>query len=517
MFSDGPDDPLRERRRFTMSTPVVENFDVVVAGGGPGGSTAAALISGQGHRVLLLERARFPRYQIGESLLPATVHGVCSLLGVTEELQRANFQLKRGGTFRWGASPEPWTFTFAMSRKVAGPTSFAYQVDRERFDSILLDNARRQGVDVREEHEVTGLVVEDERVTGVRFKGPDGDERVARARYVVVATGNTDVLHKQAGERQFSEFFRNVALFGYYEGGKRLPAPNQGNILCAAFSDGWFWYIPLSDTLTSVGAVVSRDRVDVIQQGRETAMKHFIDSCPIITDHLSSAHRVTEGTYGELRVRKDYSYANTHFWRPGMVLVGDAACFIDPVFSSGVHLATYSGVLAARSVNTCLRGELTEQACFEEFESRYRREFNVFYQFLLAIYDMNRDESSYFWTARKIVKAGDTDIEAFVDLVAGISAPEYALFNTTEVRKSAQQFGEVLEGATQPECLADGDVVFRAKGAQLLGSVMRESSRLQTGAQLGSALPEEPLFPGGLVPSADGLHWRQAAAASVTS
>jgi halogenation protein CepH len=501
-----------------MSPPVVEDYDVVVAGGGPGGSTASTLIARQGHRVLLLERAKFPRYQIGESLLPATVHGVCAMLGVKEELEKANFQLKRGGTFRWGASPEPWTFSFAMSRKVAGPTSFAYQVARERFDSILLENAKKSGVDVREEHEVTGLVVEDGRVQGVRYTNSDGVERVARGKYVVVATGNTDTMHKHAGERLYSEFFRNVALFGYYEGGKRLPAPNQGNILSAAFNDGWFWYIPLSDTLTSVGAVIAREKVSIIQQGREAAMQHFIDSCPIISEFLAKAHRVTEGVYGELRVRKDYSYSNTRFWLPGMVLVGDAACFIDPVFSSGVHFATYSGVLAARSINTCLRGELSEKVCFEEFEARYRREFNVFYQFLLSIYDMNRDESSYFWSARKILQTGETDIEAFVELVAGVSSGEYSLFNTINVKQTVQQFGEVLEGVTRPESLDDGDVVFRAKGAQLLGSVMRESSHMQTRAMLaGAGLPEEPLFPGGLIPSDDGLHWSRAEAVQTTA
>jgi halogenation protein CepH len=500
-------------REVRMSTISVETCDVVVAGGGPGGSTAATLMARQGHRVLLLERARFPRYQIGESLLPSTVHGVCAMLGVTEELQDANFQIKRGGTFRWGASPEPWTFAFALSRKVAGRTSFAYQVDRARFDSILLDNARRHGVEVREEHQVTGLVTEDGRVCGVRFKGPDGDERVARARYVVVATGNTDVLNKHVGERRYSEFFRNVSLFGYYEGGKRLPAPNQGNILCAAFKDGWFWYIPLSDTLTSVGAVVSRDRAEVIQRGRESAMGQFIASCPLIADHLSSARRVTEGMYGELRVRKDYSYTNTRFCGPGVVLVGDAACFIDPVFSSGVHLATYSGVLAARSINTSLlQAGPSEQACFEEYERRYRREFNVFYQFLLAIYDMNQDQSSYFWTARKILGTAGTDIEAFVDLVAGVSSPEGGLFHGADPKRSSRQFGKVLGNATQAASLDEGDVILRAGDAGLLGSVLQEGGRLQLHAARADspAFQEESLFPDGLVPSSDGCHWCRA-------
>jgi halogenation protein CepH len=485
-----------------MSTSEADGFDVVVAGGGPGGSTAATLIARQGYRVLLLERARFPRYQIGESLLPSTVHGVCAILGVKEELERANFQLKRGGTFRWGSNPEPWTFAFAFSRKLAGPTSLAYQVDRERFDSILLDNARRHGVDVREEHEVAALIVEDDVVRGVRFRGPGGDERTARARWVVVATGNTDTLHKHVGTRVYSEFFRNIALFGYFHGGKRLPAPNQGNILCAAFKDGWFWYIPLSDTLTSVGAVVARERADLVQRGRETAMRRFIESCPIIADYLSGADRVTEGTYGELRVRKDYSYSNSRFWRPGIVLVGDAACFIDPVFSSGVHFATYSGLLAARSINTCLRGDLPEERCFEEFELRYRREFNVFYQFLLAIYEMNRDESSYFWNARQILGAGQTDMEAFVDLVSGASGPDANLW------ESARRFGQTLEGASSTGALDDGDI--RPRAAPLLRDVMRESSQLQVRGALGGGqrLSEDVLFPGGLVPSDDGLHWK---------
>src|SRR6266571_1062623 len=493
-----------------MSVPA-EQFDVIIAGGGPGGSTAATLTAKHGHRVLLLEKEQFPRYQIGESLLPSTVHGVCAMLGVRQDLARANFQMKRGGTFRWGTNPEPWTFTFALSRKLAGPTSFAYQVDRERFDSILLGNARKHGVDVREKHQVLALMVENDRVRGVRFRDAAGNEHVAGARYVVVASGNTDALHKYVGKRVYSDFFRNVALFGYFENGKRLPAPNQGNILCAAFKDGWFWYIPLSDTLTSVGAVVSRERVDVIQRDRDSAMRQFIQSCPLIASYLSSAHRVTDGIYGVLRVRKDYYYHTTRFWRPGVVLVGDAACFVDPIFSSGVHLATYSGVLAARSINACLVGAVAEEASFREFELRYRREFGIFYEFLQAMYDINRDEASYFWTARKILGSGQTDVEAFVDLVAGVSGPDRQLFNTAGAERPAKQFGRALEEATRAESLDHGDAVFRGSGTRLLGSVLHEAGDLQMRALGGTSdLPAEELFSGGLVPSRDGLRWCRA-------
>lgn len=485
-----------------------QDFDVAVVGGGPGGSTAATTIAQAGHRVLLLEKERFPRYQIGESLLPSTVHGVCEMLGVTEELKKENFPVKRGGTFRWGTSEEPWTFTFALSRKLAGPTSTAYQVDRTRFDKILLDNARKKGVDVREEHEVLSLLEDGTgRVCGLRFRAEDRSEHEIRARYVVIASGNGDALYKSVSERTLSPFFRNVALFGYYQNGKRLPEPNRGNILCAAFKDGWFWYIPLSDTLTSVGAVVSSDRADIIQRGREAAMERFIRSCPLIADYLSDARRVTEGLHGKLRVRKDYSYCNSSFWRPGVVLVGDAACFVDPVFSTGVHLATYSGILAARSINTRLNGDLSDEVCFKEFEARYRREYNVYYQFLQTMYDLNRDESSYFWEARKTLGTGQEDREAFADLVAGVSGPDDQIFD----RVTMLRFAETFRKATAEESLEEGDIVFEGSGSRVLGSVLHEVTDLQVRAALAES-PElipapKPLFPGGLVPTSDGRHW----------
>ncbi|GAA3570750.1 NAD(P)/FAD-dependent oxidoreductase [Amycolatopsis ultiminotia] len=475
-------------------------FDVIVAGGGPGGATAATLLAKRGHRVLLLEKERFPRYQIGESLLPSTVHGVCEMLGVSDELARAGFPVKRGGTFRWGANPDPWTFTFALSRKLAGRTSTAYQVDRARFDQILLENARKHGVDVREEHEVLALIEEDGRYRGVRFRDDSGAVATAAARYVVVAAGSSTALYKGVGERVYSDFFRNVAVFGYFEGGKRLPAPNEGNILCSAFDDGWMWYIPISDTLTSVGAVVASERAATIQKDREGALHGFVDSCPIVRDYLSEARRVTSGKYGEVRVRKDYSYRSTRYWRPGAVLVGDAACFVDPVFSTGVHLATYSGVLAARSISTVLSGSLPEAECFREFERRYARELEVYHTFLQAMYNINESESSYFWEARKVLGTDQPDEEAFVDLVAGVSAP------------GASRFGDALRDATRPESLDEGDAVFAGEGTRFLGSVLREAGDLQLRAVAGEQDGPEPgMFPDGLVSSADGLSWERRA------
>lgn len=491
-----------------------QDYDLVVLGGGPGGSTLASFVAMKGHRVLLLEEAKFPRHQIGESLLPATIHGICAMLGLSQEIAEAGFPRKRGGTFRWGKSQEPWTFAF--TKDPADPYGYAYQVERDRFDEMLLRNAERKGVEVREEHTVMDVLREDGRVVGVRYRDKAGVEQVARARYVGDATGHRS--RGLVGERVHSRFFQNVALYGYFEGGKRLPKPNDGNILCAAFRDGWFWYIPLSDTLTSVGAVVSREAADAIKKGHEAALYDFIEACPIIRDYLSAATRVTTGKYGQIRIRKDYSYNNTRFWAPGIALIGDAACFIDPVFSSGVHLATYSALLAARAINTRLRGALDDERCFGEYEVRYRREFGNFYQFLLAFYDMNQDMDSYFWSARKIVSTEERDNEAFIRLVAGRSQVDEPAFyeehNFFDVREG---FGHWMEQTLNPEAVrqtnprsvpAPRRVAGGFDATAFMAGFTQEIAQLQVQARLGERRgAEAPLASGGLVPSRDGLEW----------
>jgi halogenation protein CepH len=423
---------------------------------------------------------------------------------VTEELERAAFMVKRGGTFRWGRNPEPWTFAFSSSPRFAGPSSTAYQVERMRFDKILLDNARANGVDVREESPVSD-VIEDAggRVTGVRWQDSSGARHSTRARFVVDASGHGSRIHtRTGGTRRYSEFFRNVALFGYFRGGKRLPAPNQGNILAVAFPSGWFWYIPLTDELTSVGAVLLPEALDRVRGDREAALTGLIAECPMIADYLAGAERVTDGPYGSVRVRKDYSYIQDVFHKPGLVLAGDAACFIDPVFSSGVHLATYSGLLAARSINTALRGDVPEGPAFEEFEARYRQEYARFHDFLVAFYDMHQDEQSYFWRAKKVTANTGSELESFVDLVGGGSSQEGALVSA----ERTAAFRELSDFVQQPvrESGEDRDLLRTS----LARSVSREGVRIQVQAELGENADEYiPVRAGGLVPSADGMHW----------
>jgi FAD-dependent halogenase len=271
-------------------------FDLIVVGAGPGGSTLATFVAMQGYRVLLVDRETLPIYKIGESLLPSTVNGICAMLGVSEELERANFVKKYGGTFRWGRSQEPWTFAFSLSSKLRGPTSFAYQVERLKFDAILLNNAKRHGVEVREQHAALDLLVDNGgRVEGIVLRDSSGERREVRSRFVVDASGWTTVLGRHAGQRIYTEHFRNVAVFGYFQNGGRLPPPNSGNIFSVAFDRGWFWYIPLSDTLTSVGAVIGQEYTDVLADGPEAALGHLIQECGPIENLLRDATRVRSG------------------------------------------------------------------------------------------------------------------------------------------------------------------------------------------------------------------------------
>src|SRR5215216_968099 len=174
----------------------IENFDVVVIGGGPGGSTAATILAMQNNRVLLLERDKFPRYQIGESLLPATIHGIGRILGLSEELKNAGFVRKLGGTFRWGSNPTPWTFAFSTASTISAPKAYAYQVERSKFDDILLKNAAHKGVDVREEHAVKNLLFEDGRACGVEFVDENGNPGRATAKYIIDASGHQSHIYK---------------------------------------------------------------------------------------------------------------------------------------------------------------------------------------------------------------------------------------------------------------------------------------------------------------------------------
>lgn len=492
-------------------------YDLVVVGGGPGGATLATFVAMQGHRVLILDRDKFPRYQIGESLLPSTINGICVMLGVDEEVAQAGFVKKLGGSFRWGRKPEPWSFYFGVTQKNRKNPAFAYQVERMKFDWILLKNAMKKGVELRMDCNVTKPVMDGDRVVGVEFLDENNQVRQVRAKYVADASGNRGLFGSMIGERLYSQFFRNWALFGYYEGGKRFPAPYDGNILSAAFDEGWFWYIPVTPTMTSVGAVFSppADKKRPVDGELDDVMNGFIAKCPIISDLLSNAKRITEGVYGKLRMRQDWSYTQSKFWGKGLLLIGDAACFVDPLLSQGVHLATYSALLAARSINSCLAGKIDEERAFEEYEYRYRREYGLFYEYLTSLYDMNSDQESFFWAARSILNTEERGNEAFIRLLAGQAAADPAISIAQDFFDTRQGTGAALERVMNPgeEAAPAHDATGDSQISSLLPELDREAQGLQMLATFGGERPPEKRFrDGGLVTSRDGMHWQEASA-----
>jgi halogenation protein CepH len=290
-------------------------------------------------------------------------------------------------------------------------------VVRAEFDQLLLENARAHGAEVHEEHTVTRVdttgaapVVEGTRADGRPFRiGP---------RFLIDASGQQAVIGRAQGLRRFNQFFKNLAIFGYFRGAERLPGELANHILSAAFGDGWFWYIPLHDGTMSVGAVVDVRRWnDVAAADREGTYRSLIARCPAIAERLRTATLVSP-----VRIIRDYSYDSSRFAGRGYLLAGDAACFIDPVFSTGVHLACLAGFLGARAAESILAGETREQDALEEYERSYRGAFERYLRFLYFFYDHNVERDSYFWQARSILTHAPDGLDArtaFVHLMSG--------------------------------------------------------------------------------------------------
>ena len=387
--------------------------DVIIIGGGPAGSVAAGFLAQAGLRVVLFERERFPRYHIGESLLSATMP-ILDALGVMPAIEQAGFIRKPGGTFVWGSQAEPWSFFF---RDDPGGRPHAFQVVRAQFDQLLLQHAARVGAEVREAHRVESIDFDGtrNRVTAI---GEGGAAVEAEAAWVIDASGQQALLGRRDQLRTFDPFFKNLAVFGYYEAAERLGGALSGNILSAAFADGWFWFIPLHDGSTSVGAVVDAKRfAGEVGEDATALYQRLIAACAPVAQRLRSARFV-----GPVRVIRDYSYCSDRFYGPGYLLAGDAACFIDPVFSTGVHLACLSGYLAAHTIETMHADAGSDAAArLAQYDVRYRAAFERYLEFLYFFYDHHADPESYFWTARKILNP-EMPLEArtaFVRLMSG--------------------------------------------------------------------------------------------------
>jgi flavin-dependent dehydrogenase len=325
--------------------------DVIVIGGGPAGSTTSTLIAQQGHRVALFERERFPRFHIGESLIPET-YWVLQRLNMLPKMQRSRFVKKHSVQFVNASGKLSAPFYFWDNKP--HECSQTWQVVRSEFDQMMLDNAREHGVEAHEGVHVLEVLFEGDRAVGVAIKDADGQRREVFAKVVVDASGQAALLQNRMKLRVWDPVLNKGAIWTYWEGAYRDTGRDEGATMVLQTPDkqGWFWYIPLHDDIVSVGVVAPFDYLFKGRTGtHEETYRQEVEGCPAVKARLAGARRAA-GYF----VTRDYSYRSKQVAGDGWVLVGDAFGFLDPLYSSGALLALKSGELAADAICAGLAG-----------------------------------------------------------------------------------------------------------------------------------------------------------------
>lgn len=361
------------------------NYDVLIIGGGPAGASVATILAEHGHRALVIEREKFPRYHVGESLIPFTF-GPLERLGMIPKMKKSHFMKKYSVSFVQpdGRRSQPFYFHTRYDKDTIAQT---WQVLRSEFDEMLLNNARDKGADVREETTVVQLLKNDSgAVIGVEVKNKDGNLEQLYSKLVIDASGKEAFASSRQGWRVGDPFLNKVAIWTYYKGSKRAEDLDEGATTIAFVPDkGWFWHIPQHDDMVSVGIVaegkyLTRDGF----RDPEKMFQREIGENQWIKDRLSTGECT-----GQYWLTSEYSRHSKYGASPGLLLVGDAFAFLDPVFSSGVMLALKSGVLAGDAVHEALvAGDLAPER-FAEYGKQIREGVENMRKLVYAFYDPN--------------------------------------------------------------------------------------------------------------------------------
>ena len=397
------------------ATQFSPDFDAVIVGGGPAGSTAGAYLARAGLRVLIVEKERFPRFHIGESLMPVA-NTVLRETGAWEKVERAGFVRKYGAEFHVGNRSVLPRFVRFAEGMLPG-LEYTYQVERSRFDHLLLEHAAELGCAVRQET----------RVTAVRPLGRDGYEitlglagETVRCAYLVDASGRDRLFDKPiATAPANSGLDKRIALYGHFRGVGRTAGPAGGNIIITRHGDGWGWIIPIDEDRTSVGVVVPAERLRASRLKPEAVFRQVVSD----SDKMRRAMEGAE-PLGPCHATADYNYRARRFAAPRMLLVGDAACFLDPMFSTGVFLALFSAKLASEEILRAHRRGSRALSLVQRwrYTRRLTRNLANLERLVLAFYD---NASFAVFMERK---APARIIPAINSLVAGYSDPPWRVW-----------------------------------------------------------------------------------------
>ncbi len=359
----------------------MNEYDAIVIGGGPGGSTAGTVMARAGRKVLILERENFPRFHIGESLIPYG-NDVLREIGAWEKVERNGYMPKLGAEFVLGNADVALKVWFG---DVLPPHhARTYQVERSCFDSLMLEHAVEAGCEVRRKAKAESISFQPDGVT-VSYR-QDGEMREARASWLFDATGRDALLGRQLSlAKSDLGFAKKIATFAHFTGVYRDEGPTAGNIIIIRIGAGWFWLIPLSCGKTSVGLVQDLDHFRKTGQTPEEAFNLAVESIREVRERMANATRVSDYFHAS-----DYTYRHEQNAGPRWFLIGDAAGFIDPIFSSGVMLALKSGQLAAKEMLAAGDGPLTERA-----QRRYTREVGKMATAFLGLIKMFYDDHAF--------------------------------------------------------------------------------------------------------------------------